>query len=136
MKHKMETEGALGGATMAVATGYILEYSHKNYSIVFLIAGTAYLFALLVIQLLAPRLEPVAEVDLPPAERFSVGSFIGFGFLGLIFGSFLGWCVGLITRVAGHSLFEYMVIAGLVGAVIGVIAGLLIARSSSAPRTA
>ena len=123
--------GALGGATMAVATGYILEYSHKNYSIVFVIAGTAYLFALLVIHLLTPRLEPVADVDLPPSERFSVGSFIGFGFLGLIFGSFIGWCVGLITRVPGHTLFEYMVIAGLVGAVIGVVAGLLIARSSS-----
>jgi len=128
--------GALGGATMAVATGYILEYSHKNYSIVFLIAGTAYLFALLVIHLLAPRLEPVAEVDLPPSERFSVGSFIGFGFLGLIFGSFIGWCAGLITRVAGHTLFEYMVIAGLIGALIGVVAGLLIARSNSAQRTA
>jgi ACS family hexuronate transporter-like MFS transporter len=128
--------GALGGATMAVATGYILEYSHKNYSIVFLIAGTAYLFALLVIHLLAPRLEPVAEVDLPPSERFSVGSFIGFGFLGLIFGSFVGWCTGLITRVAGHTLFEYMVIAGLIGALIGVVVGLLIARSNSAQRTA
>jgi len=127
--------GALGGATMAVATGYILEYSHKNYSIVFVIAGTAYLFALLVIHLLAPRLEPVVEVDLPPAERYSVGSFIGFGFLGMIFGSFFGWCVGLITHVPGHTLFEYMIIAGLIGAVIGVVVGLFIARSNSAPRS-
>lgn len=47
--------GALGGATMAVATGYILKSTGQNYSIVFMIAGTAYLLALAIIHLLAPQ---------------------------------------------------------------------------------
>src|SRR5215510_14241970 len=44
--------GALGGATLAVAIGYILETTGRNYSLIFFIAGIAYLFALLVIHLL------------------------------------------------------------------------------------
>ena len=59
--------GALGGATMAVATGYILQSTGQNYSIVFMIAGTAYLIALLVIHLLAPNLKPVDDVEHRPA---------------------------------------------------------------------
>src|SRR6185295_10793353 len=84
--------GALGGATMAVATGYILESTGQNYSIVFMIAGTAYLLALAIIHLLAPQLEPVEDVEGGPSQRFAAGTFIGFGFVGLIFGSFVGWC--------------------------------------------
>src|SRR6266480_6434594 len=39
--------GAFNGATMAVIVGYILEVTHSNYRIPFLIAGTSYLVALL-----------------------------------------------------------------------------------------
>jgi len=120
--------GALGGATMAVATGYILQSTHENYTIVFAIAGTAYLVALAIIHLLAPQLEPVDDLELP-ARRFSAGTFIGFGFVGLIFGSFVGWCTSLWLRVPGQVQFEYMMIAGGVGAVIGILAGLLLTRN-------
>ena len=118
--------GALGGATLAVATGYILESTGQNYTIVFLIAGSAYLIALLVIQLLAPQLKPVDDVEHMPAQIFSAGTLIGFGFVGLVLGSFVGWCVGLLSRVAGQTLFEYMMIAGGVGATIGIITGLFL----------
>jgi len=39
----------------------------------------------------------------------------------LVFGSFVGWCVGLLSHVAGQRLFEYM----MVGAAIGVAAGII-----------
>ncbi len=123
--------GALGGATMAVATGYILESTGQNYSIVFMIAGTAYLIALLVIHLLAPNLEPVENVERLPSSIFSVGTLVGFGFVGLIFGSFVGWCVGLLSRVTGPHLFAYMIYAGAIGIGIGIIAGLLISQRQS-----
>lgn len=119
--------GALGGATMAVATGYILESTNQNYSIVFAIAGTAYLVALAIIHLLAPQLAPVEDVE-RSERRFSPGTFIGFGFVGLIFGSFVGWCVSLWLRVPGQVQFEYMMIAGGIGIVVGVIGGLLLQR--------
>jgi ACS family hexuronate transporter-like MFS transporter len=52
------TAGALGGMIFTKATGYILEWTH-SYMVLFLIAGAAYLSALLVFHLLAPRLDPV-----------------------------------------------------------------------------
>jgi sugar phosphate permease len=115
--------GALGGATMAVATGYILQSTGQNYSIVFTIAGTLYLIALLVIHLLAPNLEPVADVERASASALSIGTFIGFGFVGLVFGSFVGWCTGLLSHVTGHTLFEYMMIGAAIGAIAGLILG-------------
>ena len=120
--------GALGGATMAVATGYILQSTGQNYSIVFMIAGSAYLLALGVIHVLSPQLEPVEDVERVPAGMFSVGGLVGFGFVGLVFGSFVGWCVGLISRAAGHTLFGYMMLAGAIGILIGVVVGLLLNR--------
>jgi ACS family hexuronate transporter-like MFS transporter len=128
--------GALGGATMAVAVGYILQSTGGNYSIVFVMAGTAYLIALLIMHLLAPRLEQVDDIESVPSRILSLGTFIGFGFIGLIFGSFLGWCTGLLSRVAGQTLFEYMMSGGLAGIAVGIIAGLLLARSGFGSRKA
>lgn len=49
--------GAVGGMIIAPLVGYILETT-KSYVPIFIIAACAYLFALLIIHLLAPRLEP------------------------------------------------------------------------------
>ena len=49
--------GAVGGMCIAKLTGFLLQVTH-SYVPIFFIAGSAYIFALLVIQLLAPRLEP------------------------------------------------------------------------------
>jgi ACS family hexuronate transporter-like MFS transporter len=117
--------GALGGATMAVATGYILQSTGQNYSIVFAIAGTAYLVALLAIHLLAPNLEPVADVEHPSTRAFSLGNLVGFGFVGLVFGSFVGWCTGLLSHVTGQTLFEYMMFGAAIGTAVGIMAGLI-----------
>jgi hypothetical protein len=40
-------------------TGRILDATHGSYTVIFLVCGLAYLFALCLIQVLAPRLEPV-----------------------------------------------------------------------------
>ena len=55
------TAGAVGGMLIAKVTGYILQAT-GSYVPIFLIAASAYLIALGVIQLLVPRLEP-AELD-------------------------------------------------------------------------
>jgi ACS family hexuronate transporter-like MFS transporter len=51
--------GAVGGMLVAPAVGYWLEFSHSAYGPLFLIAGSMYLAALLVIHLLVPRLRQV-----------------------------------------------------------------------------
>ena len=51
------TLGAIGGMFMAKFTGWVLD-STGSYVIMFVIAGFAYLSALLVIHLLVPRMEP------------------------------------------------------------------------------
>jgi ACS family hexuronate transporter-like MFS transporter len=48
--------GAVGGMLIAPLVGYWLDFSDRNYIPLFLIGATAYLSALLVIQLLVPRL--------------------------------------------------------------------------------
>jgi ACS family hexuronate transporter-like MFS transporter len=53
--------GAIGGALIATLTGFLLQVTH-SYVPIFLIAGLAYLTALLVIQFLSPRLQPVLTV--------------------------------------------------------------------------
>jgi ACS family hexuronate transporter-like MFS transporter len=53
--------GAVGGMCISAFTGFLLQFT-GSYVPVFIMAGSAYLIALLFIQLLAPRLEP-ARVD-------------------------------------------------------------------------
>jgi ACS family hexuronate transporter-like MFS transporter len=55
------TAGAVGGMLMAKFTGWILDRT-GSYTPIFVIAAFAYLIALAVIQILAPRYE-VAKVD-------------------------------------------------------------------------
>jgi MFS transporter, ACS family, hexuronate transporter len=58
--------GAIGGMLIAKVVGYILQWT-GSYFLVFLMAGSAYLTALLLIQLLVPRLEPVQLAEPTPA---------------------------------------------------------------------
>jgi ACS family hexuronate transporter-like MFS transporter len=51
--------GSIGGMLIATTVGLILQYTH-SYLPIFIIAGTTYLVALLVIHLFAPRLEPAS----------------------------------------------------------------------------
>jgi ACS family hexuronate transporter-like MFS transporter len=49
--------GAVGGLLVSPAVGYWLDWSHGAYGPLFIVAGSIYLVALLVIQLLVPNLE-------------------------------------------------------------------------------
>jgi ACS family hexuronate transporter-like MFS transporter len=121
--------GAMGGATLAVLTGYILERTGGNYMIIFGIAASAYLVALLIIHLLAPRLEPAENLDRPSQSLFALGPLLGFGFVGFIFGTFGGWCVGLITRQSGQALLRNMIVGAGCGIVVGIAMGNIISRA-------
>lgn len=57
--------GAVGGMLISKVTGYMLEWTGSYYS-VFLVAGSAYLLALLVIHLLVPVIRPVDIGDPAP----------------------------------------------------------------------
>jgi ACS family hexuronate transporter-like MFS transporter len=57
--------GAVGGMLISTVVGLLLQLT-GSYAPVFLLAGSAYLVALLVVHLLAPRLQP-ATLDAPPA---------------------------------------------------------------------
>jgi ACS family hexuronate transporter-like MFS transporter len=127
--------GAFNGATMAVIVGYILEVTHGNYKIPFIIAGVAYLIALLIIHLLVPRIEPIEDMERVVAKPFSIGTIVGFGFVGSVFGSFAGWAVGLVSRVSGSSLLKYMAIGAIIGVVTGIISGIAITSSTPKPQT-
>lgn len=50
--------GAVGGMLIADAVGHILQWTH-SYVLPFLIAGSAYVMALFILHLLAPKLAPV-----------------------------------------------------------------------------
>jgi MFS transporter, ACS family, aldohexuronate transporter len=50
--------GAVGGALFQRGTGWVLQHNGSNYTPIFVVCGLAYVGALIVIQLLAPRLEP------------------------------------------------------------------------------
>ena len=120
--------GAIGGAIMAVTTGVILDRTGGNYMLIFFAVGPAYLVSLGIIHLLVPRLQPVDEADLLRPDPLSAGSFLGFGFVGLILGSFLGWCLGLTTRQSGMGLLEYMLLGAIFGIAGGIILGILILK--------
>jgi len=127
--------GAFNGATMAVIIGYILQVTGGNYKIPFFIAGSAYLIALLIIHLLVPKIEPVDYVDVVPAKPFSLGTIVGFGFMGSIFGSFAGWCTGLLSRVSGSDLLKYMALGAMIGVITGIISGMVITSAGAKVRT-
>lgn len=118
--------GSIGGATLAVATGYILDRTGGNYMLMFVIAGSAYLLALVIIHALAPKLAPVDEEDVAAVRPLSVGSLVGFGFVGFVFGTFGGWVTGLLLRVASQKLLAYMMAGAGVGALVGAACGIVI----------
>jgi ACS family hexuronate transporter-like MFS transporter len=120
--------GAIGGAIMAVTTGVILDRTGGNYMLIFFAVGPAYLIALGIIHLLVPRLKPVDEGDLLRPDPLSAGSFLGFGFVGLILGAFMGWCLGLVTKQTGMGLLEYMLLGAIFGIVGAIILGILILK--------
>jgi ACS family hexuronate transporter-like MFS transporter len=49
--------GAIGGMLVAPAVGYWLDWSHAAYGPLFVVAGSMYLVALALIQLLVPKLK-------------------------------------------------------------------------------
>jgi len=49
--------GAIGGAVAQPLIGYWLDYSHNSYALLFIIAGSLYLIAFLIIHLLVPKIE-------------------------------------------------------------------------------
>ena len=51
--------GAIGGAAFQRVTGIVLQHNGENYTPIFLVCGVAYVTALSIVQLLAPRLERV-----------------------------------------------------------------------------
>jgi ACS family hexuronate transporter-like MFS transporter len=51
--------GSAAGSLFAIFIGYVLQLTHSNYSILFVIAASAYLLALAVMVLLAPGLKKV-----------------------------------------------------------------------------
>jgi ACS family hexuronate transporter-like MFS transporter len=57
--------GAIGALFAAKAVGYILQWT-GSYMLVFVIAGTAYLLAFVLVQILAPRISPIT-IDASPA---------------------------------------------------------------------
>jgi hypothetical protein len=126
--------GAFNGATMAVIVGYILEVTNSNYRIPFFIAGTAYLIALLIIHLLVPKIQQVNYVDPAAAKPLSIGTIVGFGFMGSIFGAFGGWCTGLISRASGSGLLKYMALGAVIGVVIGILCGVAITSAGTRPK--
>jgi len=51
--------GAVGGMLFSLITGYVLLWTNSNYTPVFIVCGSVYLLALLIMHSLVPHLEPV-----------------------------------------------------------------------------
>jgi MFS transporter, ACS family, hexuronate transporter len=49
--------GAIGGMLVSPAIGYWLDFSHGAYGPLFVAAGSMYLIALAIIQILVPRID-------------------------------------------------------------------------------
>lgn len=125
--------GSVGGILLSLLTGAVLQMTPGDYTVNFLIAGSAYLVALGILQLLSPNLEPV---DLGRRiEPTSLGSTVGFGFMGLILGTFAAWLAGLVglATLTGSAraaaLLGYLGWGAGLGALLGVIGGIAICTS-------
>jgi hypothetical protein len=80
-----------------------------------------------------PRVRQMDEAELAAPMRLSVGALVGFGFVGLVIGSFAGWCLGLLAQQPGRELLKnlkqgealliYMAGGALIGMVIGIVMG-------------
>jgi hypothetical protein len=114
---------------MIVVTGVLLQLRPGDYNVNFVVAGSIYLVTLGLIHLLVPQIRQ-ADVD-APIDPFSVGSIIGFGFVGLVFGTFAAWIVGLVNA-AGPAMIKYLAIGANVGALVGIVGGIAITRSQRA----
>jgi ACS family hexuronate transporter-like MFS transporter len=65
--------GAVGGMFVAKVVGWVLDATGKNYLVPFLMAGFAYLIALLAIHLLVPKLQPMRIDEVMP-EKLKTGT--------------------------------------------------------------
>lgn len=54
----------MGGFLFQWLTGYILETTGSNYTIIFIVCGLAYVTALAIFHFIVPRLEP-ARIEAP-----------------------------------------------------------------------
>ena len=72
------------------------------------------------IHLLVPQLTQV-DVD-APVKPISLGTIVGFGFVGGVFGTF-AWIVGLVNA-AGPAMLTYLAIGAGIGGILGIIAGM------------
>ena len=64
--------GAIGGMLIATAAGWVLQLT-GSYRLLFMVAGSTYLLALLVVHVLAPRLEPAPLADAEGPRRQATG---------------------------------------------------------------
>jgi ACS family hexuronate transporter-like MFS transporter len=126
--------GSVGGITLSVLTGAVLQTTPGDYTVNFVIAGSVYLIALAIVHSLAPKLE---GVDIGArSDPTLLGPAVGFGFVGLVLGTFGAWVLGLVTlagppAVVGAGLLRYLVWGAGIGALAGVGAGLAIRWSTS-----
>ena len=54
-----------------------------------------------------------------------------FSFIGLILGSFGGWCFGLIARQSGPGLFKDMIGGAIIGIISGIVIGNILVKVRS-----
>jgi hypothetical protein len=124
--------GAIGGVMLQVITGVVLQKTPGDYTVNFTIAGSVYLITFVIVHLLMPKLDPVNLAT--PIKPMSLGTVIGFGFVGLVFGTFAAWVLGLIDA-AGTALITYLAIGAGIGALIGVAGGIAIVNRLSKEKT-